>query len=557
MLVYRDTAEQRDTREWLSSLAKRISASPRPAQSRDLLIEFGIFESALLDALAARQDSAERRDVVRALRRVCSALAARFNSEYEDTTRCSRSDHMNGCEIYLERLKSSQLPPELHATRPEGYAYWGLYPEQYLDAARCFLRAVRPRSAFVIGARSIGTSLSSVVESYLASRGVSTESLTVRPIGHPFDRQMHFESSVHEQMKRIEFEYFLVVDEGPGMSGSTLASIAKALTRLGIPREHVVLFPSYDTDGSSFVNDEARVIWQQHLRFLGTFDPARLVPGTVDVSAGRWRDHFIDARAERLLVVPHHERRKYVELSSAGAPIRIHRYCGLGPIGTATHTRALVLQESGYVPRVGHMRDGLMEVHFVPGKPLEPARASPRLLETIANYLAFRGDALRSRSSEREALVGMLRNNVEEGLGAEYLPNVDSLAEAGATDGDRCCYVDGRMQAHEWIRNRIWLHESRRLRSWRRSLLPRALRHRVGFRWCCSGARSFGERALNARSPLRTTIRRQLLVPPNPVLSGSLPCLPIGILRADQRSVANGRRSAKYDGSGGTISRPP
>jgi hypothetical protein len=353
----------------------------------------------------------------------------------------------------MEQLASENLPAVLEATRPEGFAYWGLYPEQYVDAARRFFAALRPRRVVVIGARSIGTTLSSVVESALAGNGVSTESLSVRPSGHPFNRSTRFAPAEWDLLRRGDFERFLIVDEGPGMSGSTLGSIATALLEFGIERERIVFFPSYDTSGSSFINEEAKRVWQQQRRFVGVFDPGQLVPGdTVDASAGRWRALFVLPAADRVLVVPHHERRKYLEYSPKGEPVRLHRYCGLGPTGTATHERALVLRDSGLVPNVGPRCDGLMGVDFVPGVPLSSKRQPVELIETMARYLAFRSEALRtSGPAGTLTLSHMLRTNVSLGLGEDFLQQVDMLTENAAASSESSCCVDGRMQPHEWI----------------------------------------------------------------------------------------------------------
>jgi hypothetical protein len=413
-----------------------------------MLIEFGVFESALLDALAAAEEFTSHEDVVHALRCVTRHLADRFVSACADIPPRTEAP----ARVALQRLTAAPLPSELETTRPEGFAYWGLYPEQYVDAARRFLQADPPKSAVVIGVRSIGTSLSSVVESYLAANGVSTTSISVRPSGHPFARRMQFNSGDLERLRRGAFERFLIVDEGPGLSGTTMTSIARSLTDLDIPPERVALFPSYESDGTAFVSEEARLIWSRHPRYVGRFDPIQLLPRTVDLSAGRWRTELTGLNSEGIPVVPHHERRKYLERSQQGFPLRIYRYCGLGPLGDLVHARARVLQESGFVPPVGSVQNGLMEVHYVPGQPLLTPRATPELLNAIAAYVAFRANALGSTAPPASPrLVPMLRTNVSEGLGEEYAGDVDVLAQMAGEGVERTCCVDGRMQPHEWI----------------------------------------------------------------------------------------------------------
>ena len=92
----------------------------------------------------------------------------------------------------LERLREA---PDVTLTIkvPEGFSLYALYPEQYLVAAGQWLaehQHQRAQGAVVVGIRSIGTTLAALVSIVLRAAGWGVYSLTVRPTGHPYDRQV-------------------------------------------------------------------------------------------------------------------------------------------------------------------------------------------------------------------------------------------------------------------------------------------------------------------------------------------------------------------------------
>ena len=78
----------------------------------------------------------------------------------------------------------------------------------------------------------------------------ATWRFTVRPRGHPFHRELHLSESLENAIRRHAESWFLIVDEGPGLSGSSFVSVALKLERLGIPSDRIVLFPSHDPHAS-------------------------------------------------------------------------------------------------------------------------------------------------------------------------------------------------------------------------------------------------------------------------------------------------------------------
>src|SRR5262249_29689910 len=140
---------------------------------------------------------------------------------------------------------------------PEGFAYYALHPLDYADLVeRTELGA---RSALVIGIRSIGTTLSAVVAAKLRQLGTAAERITVRPIGHPYDRRCEFNPKQCEKIAHglASDAEFLICDEGPGRSGSSFLSVAEALERQGIPQSKITLLTSHQSDPAALCAPDA------------------------------------------------------------------------------------------------------------------------------------------------------------------------------------------------------------------------------------------------------------------------------------------------------------
>ncbi len=408
MLVYRPQERDLDTRAELARL--RSVADPA-----ELLIDAGVLEAAVCDAIFPERDGDT--ETSRALRDACIAAA-------------------RGSKIGLDRLAALPLPAIARAGIPEGYAYYAVYPEMYAEAARRYAGERRPARAAVVGIRNIGASLSAAVAAALQGAGCDVRSWTARPRGHPFDRRLCLEPELAAGWRASTETDFLIVDEGPGLSGSSFASVARALAELGVPDERIIFFPSWNPDGACFISASAREIWPQHVRYTVDFEDV-FPPGSArDLSAGRWRSLFYGTENDRPAVQPQHERRKYLTAAN-----RLRKFGGLGRCGRAKLARAERLAAAGFSAPPVALLNGFLETRFIPGRPLRaPDDIAEPLLARIAGYLAF---LAREFPASRE--VGL------DGL-AEVI-RVNAGFEPPPIDFEPACAValDGRMLPHEWI----------------------------------------------------------------------------------------------------------
>jgi hypothetical protein len=405
MLVYRTP------RRTVSPLTE-LQVLGQTADALDVLIRLGQLESAIVDAGCG--DSVER-----AFRAAMRAAARRWL----------------GAEALspIQELAALPLPARVELTTPEGYAWYALNPESYVEAAERYYRERQPLRVGILGIRSIGTSLSAVVAARLEQLGCSVQSWTVRPTGHPFDRRLNLTRELARDLTPVG--EFAVVDEGPGLSGSSMTSVAEALSGLGVADERISLFPSWVPDGSGFKSEKARLRWPRHRKYCSA--PAAPPAGAVDLSAGRWRDHFLAGEQEWPAVQPQHERVKYL---SEG---RLFRFAGLGAFGSPKLERAAVLYEGGFGPRPVDLRNGFLSMEFVPVR--AAVRAPHNLLETVARYLCFLRDRFPApRGASFDELAEMIQVNAG-------VPRASLETWRAAAEDAPAVAIDGRLFPHEWL----------------------------------------------------------------------------------------------------------
>lgn len=453
-------AISRDLRSWIAGVTLDIDSA------RDILIELGIVEAGISDALNPEVDTVS--SILGALRAASHSAGRMFVASWlsasVDEQRSLASDALRN----INALDAIQLPETIRVGTPEGYAYYSLYPEQYAAAAMDIVPTLRPRNAVCIGVRGIGTSLSAVVSAVLEHHGCNVSSYTVRPHGHPFDREIRIAPALRTEWMARRDALFLVVDEGPGLSGSSLASVARALGEIDVPDAQIVLLPSWAPDGMSFVSDAARDQWRRHRKFVATFEDvllrdARLTSGfasnssSIDLSAGKWRNHLF-GRSVWPAVQPSHERRKYL-LRRDNRPALLLKFAGLGQTGRDRLERAERIAGAGFGPAPVGLQHGFLATELLDADPLSTGSVDTPVLDRIANYLAFvarefADDSASSgvREDQLNQLREMIEVNTSEMLGDSALRGVAQLLSAGVLPTERPVALDGRMFPHEWLR---------------------------------------------------------------------------------------------------------
>jgi hypothetical protein len=327
------------------------------------------------------------------------------------------------------------LPRELSLRRPEGYAYYALSPQAYVEAAGAHQE--RSLAVAVIGVRSIGTSLSAALLASLRARGARAERITVRPGGHAWDRHLEPDAAFSEFVARWRGAHFLIVDEGPGLSGSTFLAVAEALERAAVPRECIELLASHAPDPNRLLAKDAAQRWSRYRVSVASALPT--APGSTDWSGGAWRAALYTSESEWPTAEAAFERHKY-----RGPGSDLIKFIGHAPYGDAPLSRGQLLAGAGFCPELRPHGLGYVAQRWVEGCPMRAPIADARHVRRLLDYLVFRSRECRVQEVDVVELQRMLQVNVAEALGWE-LPSELRL------EVERPVCADARLGAEEWI----------------------------------------------------------------------------------------------------------
>ncbi|HEV8128779.1 MAG TPA: hypothetical protein VGQ14_03900, partial [Candidatus Eisenbacteria bacterium] len=476
MIVYGDTSRREPIDGTVEVLRWRIdqalSADPHPAALRLLVERAGELEQALFDApecLGACCSSRTR--ALAGVRRAGSWIASAFEHSYN---RSPDPSHQALRRARDSLLSLTGVQGSASVTVPKGFAFYALFPESYRLAARRWaadhVDAAR-RDVLVVGIRSIGTTLSAVVAQAIREQRFAVRRRTVRLEGEPFERRLD------EQLPKAAFG--IVVDEGPGLSGSSMLAVADAMSRAGVGE--VSLIHAHDRGPGPKVTESARRRWSSLRRYAAahaelSFDGRTLaeelwmgvapaIEGTLqrsdDVSAGAWRRFVYEIGAVWPDVSRPLERPKILCSSTDGNRV-LFKFAGFaasprddGSLATAVARRAVPLAAMGFAPRLLGEAHGFVAWEWIEGRPLGIQDATPSLAARMGEYVARAAGPPLEPEDAREAMERartMLLANTRECLG-------EDASSAAATEGDRLgapagtrTAGDGHLAPHEWVR---------------------------------------------------------------------------------------------------------
>src|SRR5207302_5912644 len=112
----------------------------------------------------------------------------------------------------------------------------------------------------------------------------------------PFDRQTEFTSLDQRWLaaQRARRAEFFVVDEGPGLSGSSLLSVGDALLQAGVPRTNIAFLCAAQPDPSRLRARDGARRWCDFRSYAVLPQACTPADADIDVSGGVWRKHLFD-----------------------------------------------------------------------------------------------------------------------------------------------------------------------------------------------------------------------------------------------------------------------
>jgi hypothetical protein len=369
----------------------------------------------------------------------------------------------------LQALQAAALPQEIRVSLPEGYAFYALYPEAYIEAAKILARGPLK----IIGLRSIGTSLAAAV----AAGAGQDDAVTVRPAGHPFRRELRLSDGLCADLLSGPAADFAIVDEGPGLSGSSFGGVADFLEDRGVARNRIHFFPSHLGLPGPQASARHRERWDEAQRHHVGFDdlvlralkPAHRLDAWVadlvgspeeplsDLSGGAWRKLHFPSKADWPPANTQQERRKFLMQAQDGPSLL--KFVGLGAYGAEKLEAAYALASAGFAPPVAGFRHGfIVERWLAEARPLRALPADRRgAVERIGRYIGFRAKEFPAHrpGASLEQLAAMAARNTQLAIGEtcaravfRWTPWLAKLARHV-----RPVRTDNRLHPWEWL---VW-----------------------------------------------------------------------------------------------------
>jgi hypothetical protein len=412
MLVYGDHSDTVDARLWLEQIreqlaqARRLSGLARHSKLVGALVEAGRLEQGLADA--ERADGEVKLFTYELARCVVRSWDSDFSQAGE-----------------LPAVPSIAVAGAVELRVPEGFAFYAVYPQAYAAGARKLRLSGPPR---VIGIRSIGTTLGAVVAAALQA----PPPLTVRPFGDPFARQVELPAELVERGA-----HYLIVDEGPGLSGSSFGAVADALEAQGVPPERIAFLPSHGGDLGPRASEAHRARWRTAQRVAAEFEPGFLAdafgPLEPFSSGGPW------------------ERLKY--LGHSGSSTVLLKFAGLGAIGERKREMARALHMAGLSPEpLGLVHGFLVEQWRGDARRLAP---DDKPVREIGHYIGTRAQLFPAEAGDGatiENLLVMCRRNLSLALGEEAARKIERWNAAALSRGLQRARTDNKLDREEWLR---------------------------------------------------------------------------------------------------------
>jgi hypothetical protein len=462
MLVFGDQARVCAPRPVIDELAEELAAleaEPAGLARHARLVDVFITAGELAQGLADRaHPTIDGRDAQGdAAMRVLVALAAAIDASWSGGFAARAEDTARETLAALARLDG--WPDEIHARHAEGYAFYALYPEAYLAAARRAPAAPHQ----VIGIRSIGTGLAALIAAVTGARLPSS----VRPHGDPFARRITVVPALLAEWAAAPG--IAIADEGPGLSGSSFGAVLDVLEARGVALDRITCFPSHAGSLGPAASAVHRARWARVARHVVDVDALLLDTGTLarwitalvgplaepleDLSAGAWRTACFAAEASWPAAIRAQERRKLRVHTPTGRWLA--RFVGLGGDGARALARARRLAAAGFVPEVAGLCHGFLIERWIEATPLSVVTLSGDarrdLVDHVGRYLGFRARHLPAgpgRGASLTRLAEMVARNTELGLGAPIaLPGSTAALEPRV----RPVEIDGALHAHEWL----------------------------------------------------------------------------------------------------------
>lgn len=466
MLVYSKKSFRVPPRQLARIIRAHVESQPLPGlqHAREWLVATGQLEQAILDASGDDGHASA----------ATFAAADMFLAAREPQCPPRMRWYAHRLALALRAVEKTCTASEVDVRVPEGFAWYALYPDSYAQTAERWAQRfgpLRPRVS-VIGIRSIGTTLAAVVAQTLRRSGVAvTRCITLRTAGAPFSRSAELPADF------APATYNIVVDEGPGLSGSSMASVARALESAGAGRQTIHFFAGHDSFPGPAADESVRRWWSAHRIWTthpdSTIIHGRYLPDALSAEVQSWTGDPATGPAEPLgpdgwramagleflprAIAPALETpKKLVRLSSGRAIVL--KFAGFDLCSTSPREDETSRDCPASIPpsRASH---GWAAMPWVEGARLSARDGTPQFISThLGPWIARSALGEMTAMEVRDALARILSalESWAESRGRTHsiapLMFIADRESARSRTGPQRCYGDGRLAPHEWIR---------------------------------------------------------------------------------------------------------
>jgi hypothetical protein len=461
MIVFADQCTVETIKTKLDEIKKLIRSiykinSCDHSQIVNLFIEIGEIETGLSDSYCKHKDTFT--PLLFKCRKL-SVEAAGLVTESWGNGDTKSEEKVSTILKLISDIGESDLPQTISLIAPEGFCYYGLYPECFIEAARQFYFDYQPDKVTVIGLRSIGTPLSALVHQNLEDKKCDCFSFTLRPRGNPFDRYVEIDENLNVIIKKRSKGYFVIVDEGPGLSGSSICGTIQMLKRFKISDYQIIIFPGWLPDSQKFISAQARELWGNYKKYVINFEDIWLKSNRLgmflkkkiiaDLSSGNWKHVLNKNQSASVAVYPNHERRKYL-LEDHAKNKYISKFIGLGKYGNLLLERANYLGNSNKIALVKDYYNGFLVYDFQDGT--IPEKLNEQFIKFTIDYFCLINTIPGQLTVSFDQIKEMIIVNLSESFSSDIVVNCRAVNSISETEYENeVVKIDGHVMPHEWI----------------------------------------------------------------------------------------------------------
>lgn len=467
MLVYGDVEHIENAAAVRASISRMMIAciEMQPSRQRhETLIRAFILTGELVQGLADQEFGRKGADDVSELQDAGAKLLRMQARAIMQSWRNGFAGVLSFPEDWTAKLESLSSADPVRMKRAEGYAFYALYPESYIEAAS--ISNLTPKTV-VLGIRSIGTGLAALVSAALGAE----PAYSLRPTGHPFKRCLRVTPALSKRILADRDTDFAIVDEGPGLSGSSFGCVADWLQANGVAPDRLHFFPSHTGEPGPHASGPHRTRWRDRPRHVISFDDVALkaqdpkhrlqtwaddIVGVVrsswrDLSGGAWRSVRYRDPSYWPPSYMQMEKRKFLMEAEGGA--WLVKFAGLCGSDVDKAQRGSLLSEAGFIPRIAGTCYGFIVEEWLDGTPLDHRGASRRdIIDHLGRYLGFRARHLPARNggASIQKLCEMAVFNIAEAGGSDMAEKLRCMIGTPERLAGRLRRVDTDNRLHPW-----------------------------------------------------------------------------------------------------------